>query len=391
MTKTGRNELCSCGSGKKHKRCCGAPGHQGQDANQRGQHNLSPEDFENGLSSLADYFDKFVASDNEGDELTAQAAWFDLLYEPGTEKGVPEDIFLPWLYFDVRFGKSDRTLSERFIKSEGFMKLRTEDRNAVRSMSSSCPAFYETVTHKPGVLVYRELGTGKEWKISDGDEEGMDESEEGDLQYIRLLGTPDRAFMFDAPWPVDNKLTENIEIVYEARWAEAKAETAGTMTQDVAFIEFNKGLSSFWAGYINEQVQISSDGEGTIQLFNTEGHILRFCEVVFTIKDEADFVRRLSAAKDFQYHEDSNLWVWTGLSGDNDEDSLYAAPDRADLSIKDTLFVGETNSKERAERLQKRVEEIAKAAVAFLRIVTKDIDSDGSGENKATPKGKKKR
>jgi hypothetical protein len=395
MAKPGRNEPCPCGSGKKYKNCCASavkPDTRDLEGTAIG---LSRDDYEEGLSLLSDYFDEFIGSDKDGEELTAQAAWFDLLYEPGTDKGVPEELFLPWLYFDIRFGKSEWTLCERFLKSPTASRLSAENREAVRQMSMSYQAFYETLASEPGILIYKELGTGKEWKITITDEEITDDFEEGDLIYVRLVGTPDNAFMFDVPWSVDNKLTEDIEILYLARWDEAKAEAAGTLSEEHAFKEFNKGLSSFWTGYINGQVQFGNDDLGAIQLLNTEGNILRFCEVTFTINQEADLLKRFSEAEDFDYHEDDDLWIWNGQSEEDHNrrmvSELYAPPDLADLSIKGNRLVGETNSRERADRLKNRIEQIAGTTASFEKVTATDVDSGDSDSHPKQPKKKKKR
>ena len=244
MTKTGRNEPCPCGSGKKYKRCCGSPENREHALAESRQESISPAEYDNALDHLLDYFDGFMDVDGEAEELFKQAAWFDLLYEPGTERGVPEGLFLPWLHFDLPFGESELTLSERFMRSSAFKNLSGATVEALRRMSASYASFYRTVDVKPDYLAFREFGTGREWRVV-AEEEDEDVFVVGDVQYMRLLGPPANAHMFDFPWLLEGDRMEAIEGFYEEQWRQAKADVEDTTTEEEVFVRFNKHLSSF--------------------------------------------------------------------------------------------------------------------------------------------------
>jgi hypothetical protein len=389
VTKTGRNEPCPCGSGKKYKRCCGSPENLEREALRDGSPSVSPEEYEAAFDLVADFLDDFMMSGKEAGILGEQLAWFDTLYEPGAEGGVPEGLLLPWLCFDLPFGKPERTLCERFMGTPEFSALAPGTAEAVRRLSVSYPAFYRTIAQGACWLSCRELGTGREWRVTAMDAEDLDLSVKGEVQYMRLAGPPGDAWLVDAPWLLDDDTADDIEEIYETRWSEAREESTDPSAEEV-FREFNKELSSFWAGYVNGQVEVLDDDEGLFRLLNTEGHVVRFCEVAFRINREAALFERLKAADDFQRGEESEFWTWVGRSDEEDE-YAYVPSDRGSLCVKDRRLLGDTNSKERADQLRERVEEVAGDAVEFETVKVTDLDLSDAGEDRPKRSGKNRR
>jgi hypothetical protein len=390
MTKIGRNENCPCGSGKKYKRCCGSPEKREEETSMSLPARVPPEEYETALELLTDYFDAFLKSDRESEALAGEAAWFDLLYEPGTASGVPESIFLLWLYLDVVFGESERTLCERFIDSPAFKDCSESLAEAVRRLSKSYPAFYRTDTMGSGFLYCRELGTGRKWQVTAGDEEELSLSVKGEVQYMRLAGPPDNACMVDSPWLLDDDMTDAARDLYEDRWAETRSASVDSADEEGAFRGFNKTLSAFWAGYINGQIEMPGDEEG-FRLLNTEGQAIRFCEVVFRIGQKSAFLEKMSEGKDFEYDGENEQWAWVGEP--EDEESSWAPSILADLSLRDDRLVGETNSEERALALRERLQEIVGDTVSFECINHSDVEllAPGNEEMLKSGKGKKRK
>jgi hypothetical protein len=375
MTKTGRNDLCLCGSGKKYKKCCGSVAAKGPATVRPTDITLSAYDYDDALEAVTDYFDKMPDGDEETDELKAQAAWFYLLYEPGTELGVPDSVFLPWLYFDIFIGSSKRTLAEKYMESSEFADLSATTQEAVRRLSASYPSFYRITNQGAASFVCRELGTHLEWTVTADDEDDLMMDGENELFHMRLLGSCDDAWIFDIPWRVDEEWAEGLEYLFEARWDDVQKTTSSLSDAALDFGKFNKTLSSFWIGYANGQIEIPPDEDG-FHLLNTEGHPLRFCEMIFRITNKSSLEAGLSECPDFEYHEDENLWVWTENIDEADEDMDFLAPEVADIHIDGKKLVCNANSKERIEHLRGRIEEIAPGTVVYEKIDVQELRLD---------------
>jgi hypothetical protein len=393
VTKTGRNEPCPCGSGKKYKKCCGSPENREQEAYWDGQRSISPDEYEDAFGFLADYFDTLMDSDKEAETLVEQAAWFDLLYEPGAEGGVPDSFFLPWLYLDVPFGKSEQTACERYMGTPKFNELPGRTAEAIRHMSVSYPAFYRTIGYESGFYWCMEMGTGRRWSVKAVNEDDLHLSDKGEVQYMRLAGPSDDACVIDVPWLLDDETAKEIEELFEVRWAETREDVQDSTGEEEAFRQFNKQLSSFWIGYINGQIDVSEGDEGTegaFRFLNTEGHVVRLCEVVFKINRKETLSERLNIAADFVRDEEDEYWQWVRGSVE-DEELPYTPSPLADLYVKRGRLVGETNSKERADRLKERLEELTGNAVSFKGIAVTNLDLSDDGTDNTKPQRNKKR
>ena len=83
VAEPGRNTPCPCGSGLKYKRCCA----QG----------FTDEDVERGLEALV----RLVGSWHGVDDIPWEAFYGPQGRPPGP-KSIEDDVYLDWLYFDVR-------------------------------------------------------------------------------------------------------------------------------------------------------------------------------------------------------------------------------------------------------------------------------------------------
>jgi len=391
MTKTGRNELCHCGSGKKFKKCCGPVASRNSNSFNNSNYVISSDEYDNALDVVAEYYDGLSDHDDETDELRAQAAWFYLLYEPGTELGVPDSVFLPWLYFDVFFRSSKQTLSEKLIESPVFATLPTRTQAAINHFAESYPAFYKIVSSDSGTYVCKEIGTNRNWTVLIDEGDDLLIGNKDDLLYMRLLGSYDHARVFDAPWPISDESADSIENLVEARWAHAFAEGGTPSDEKKEFRIFNKTLSSFWVGYINGQIELSlEDDDDHFHLLNTEGHALKFCEVVFSITRKEELIASLTESEDFEYHDDDGIWIWTDMDEECDEYEDFLAPDIADLHIEGNKLVCNANSIERIERSRIRIEDIAGNAVSYEKIETQELNYNALEMDEPKPKEEKK-
>jgi len=109
--KVGRNDPCPCGSGKKYKKCCG--GKEEMDFS-------LPEELRTGtlldeyivlMQAVATYGQSLIELDQDSKELKKAGDSFEKEFQPGTPVGVPDSLYMSWLYFDLRFGRTKHCLT----------------------------------------------------------------------------------------------------------------------------------------------------------------------------------------------------------------------------------------------------------------------------------------
>lgn len=121
-------------------------------------------------------------------------------FNPGEKNGMPSSMFVSWLYFDFRFGKTKKTVCERFIASEYFENLTDEDKILIWHMSTSYNAFYEITENSEKKVTFKELCTNQIFhaiKLNQPFEESFDT---GAIWYERFLGTHEKAYMYTPPF-----------------------------------------------------------------------------------------------------------------------------------------------------------------------------------------------
>jgi hypothetical protein len=147
-------------------------------------------------------------------ELWKATNYLEENFNPGEENGMPNSMFVSWLYFDFRFGKSQKTVCERFIASNYFESLNDEDKILIWHMSSSYNAFYDVMRTSKSKVTFKELYNNQIFhaiKLNQLFEESLDV---GEILYERFLGTSEKAYMYTPPFIYPStmklKLTEAI-------------------------------------------------------------------------------------------------------------------------------------------------------------------------------------
>jgi CheY-like chemotaxis protein len=152
--KPGRNDPCPCGSGKKYKKCCGRE-------SPPSDRTILPDDQRTG-TPMDDYFvllpflaiheQKIIQFDPDGPELKKARKNYEKRYRPGKDGGLMDSHYMSWLYFDLRFGKSRRTIVERVLDDPLTAKLSEPGPTCLRHMAASYATFYEVIDDGPDVL-----------------------------------------------------------------------------------------------------------------------------------------------------------------------------------------------------------------------------------------------
>ena len=365
--KIGRNEPCPCGSGKKYKKCCGRESLPRDLIIPEDQLTGTPMDeYFRLLPLLALHEERLARFEADGRELKKARTDYEKRYRPGAEDGLLDSHFMSWLYFDLRFGKSRRTLVERVIDEPQLKGLCEPGPTLLRHMAESYATFYEVIDVDPDTLLLEELGTGKSWRVFFYRELLDLTAEKGEVWYTRLLGPPDRSLSYTSPYVYVREARGRFKRGVDAHAKDfLKSPLSIGVPADRLFAESQKESALFWAEYIHVSKNApagmrapaafgpSGEFARLPDIVNTDGDDIVFTEMHFRVEDEAAVRRKLAGLKSFIHDQDEESWYWLKAPS-------RAFPDepRAELGVfrfKNGRLVAETNSRQRASRLEAKL------------------------------------
>ncbi len=357
--KKGQGNLFHPGNGRRDDRRCGTGGGGTPPAG------LS-EDLRTGtpldryqalIPVVKTHYEYLVKFEKEGTELRRAAKAFEEAYAPGTEKGVPQSMYLPWLYFDLTFGASGKTVIGDYLESRFARELAEPGPTLLRRMADSYSSFYAVKEVHPDCILFEELGTSEEWKVYRMNEPFEEEISPSDLWYVRFLGPRGGAYMFSAPYLLDPALRQDVERAVLLQ-ADEFGKERPELGKAEAFRLACKAFLPFWAEYF-----VYGDGEDEFPLlYNTDGEAIRFCTLTFEILDRQKVLGRLSTVKDFE-EEGAGSWTWfkKGKGGKGGLETVTLGTVRA----RRKYLTAETNSEERAVRLLRKLKRLLADGVSF--------------------------
>ncbi|MFA6636498.1 MAG: SEC-C metal-binding domain-containing protein [Candidatus Omnitrophota bacterium] len=366
--KTGRNDPCPCGSGKKFKKCCGADipraareifAPMPEDMKTNTKLDLYMEAFR----MLLFYAESCKKDPKHGTVLRKISREFEELYKPGQEGGLTDSFYMNWFVLDNRFGVEQHTATERFLQEDMCRDLDDELKEAFFGLSESYATCHQIKETRSESIVFEEIGTGRLWtvnRIGDPDEK---DAFPGDIWHARFVGPSDDAYCFGQPYLFEKSAKKNFSEIVENVINSFK-EYASTRS-----IEFSmprdafKSGAIFWAGYLHKSMMFASEqAPGDISepkerrpaLCNTDGDKIRFCKVIFNILEKQGIASGLSRMRGLEEEEkDKDRWVWTKKG--NRRMKSWENTLLGHVSIRGDELVGEVNSLERALRLKNKL------------------------------------
>jgi hypothetical protein len=377
--KVGRNDPCPCGSGKKYKKCCGS----GEEMDF-----CLPEELRTGtdldeymmlVQGVGVYAQSLMQFDQDGKELKKATDYFEKEFRPGTPLGVPDSLYMSWLHFDLRFGRTQQTVCERFLDLLIMRKLREPGPTFLRHMRDSYVTFYQVRSVDREWILFEELGTGNTWRVHRVNEPEEVETTKGDIWYVRFVGTPADAYIFSAPYVFPPESRGDFEKATKKQIDVFAGTAEKHVTEPDLFRESCRASLPFWARYFIEgeglgEFDVQEDSAVTMpEIRNTDGDLLRFCKAFFTIKVRDGLEERISSVRGFDYDERNKIWVW-GRKG-NKMLGSFESTTLGTVSIKRKYLVAETNSEERASRLIEKLKKALKEHVSFEKMNVRDLDS----------------
>ncbi len=182
--------------------------------------------------------------------LTEASGDFQRKFKIGQPGGLTDGLFMTWLHLDFRFGKTQETICERFLQEQG-SKLNHPGPTCLRHLADSYCTLYQLKSYRDERIVFEEIMTGKEWTIIRVNEPFELKVVPGNIWYVRLVGTPEQAFVFIAPFifPAEAKddLVKLVRVMrkdYEAYVQKTK------MAPENIFKNFSKASLMAWAEYL---------------------------------------------------------------------------------------------------------------------------------------------
>lgn len=375
----GRNDPCPCGSGKKYKKCC-LPRDE-----QIAREILSADLLETGtlLDDYALLFRTIVVYGqgqmNYGpyaEVLQSEYERFEKHFQPGLYSDISDGLFLTWFYLDYRHGKDQKTLGERFIE-EGFpRKLVDPGPRLVRDVVESYCTFYEILEVREEDLVLLEISTGRRWRAWRNGEALEQNPQVGELWYTRLVGTPEEAWFFMAPYVYPQEAGPWISRTLEdhkrnfSRYCGVPPEN---FTQK-EFRDMAKASVQFWAGVFSNNPLPPRQAEIAAQLpelVNTDNEPLLFSKIFFTILNREALEKKLGSLSGIEFLPENRMWMWSRK--EKRRGKILSATVLGTLRIENDRLVAETNSLERALKLKSKLIKSCKQWLAYEKIESRDF------------------
>jgi hypothetical protein len=326
------------------------------------------------------YYHGLVEFDNERRDLKRAIKDFEKDFQPGTEQGICDSLFVPWYLFDLRFGKSGKTVCERFLEDSSMKKVGEPAFSLIRHMSESYATFYEVIDVSKERIRFFEFGTSTTWNVNRIHDPNGAEIEKGEIWYTRFVGPADNAFEFSAPYIFDSDAREEFSKAIGLQIENTKKILGELIGHNKLFRESCKSYLPAWADYILDSVEYFDEempddefpGPPIPKLLNTDGEVMRFCKIVFKIINEDGVKSALTSLKGFDYDKRNKTWIW--FKKGNKQISSFSTTSLGTITIKRGKLIGETNSEERAEKLVKKLKKELQGFVAFEKIEVKDFD-----------------
>jgi len=380
--KPGRNDPCPCGSKKKYKKCCGINQQQGgyvqtpeswfPDSQRTG---TLWDDYMDVIPFVVMYGNKVMNFDEDGPEFKKLVSDFEKQFNPGEKGGITDSFFMSWMHFDLRFGISLETVSERLLSDPMISDLMEPGPSYIRHLSESYLTFYEIIssTLRPDITTVRELGTGKNFSVLHVRELFEIDPEPGEIFFARRVGLPEKSIFYTTPYVYDPGIQAQFK---RAVLAQEKDFMKGPRTElfpaDRQFAESQKEAAPFWAFYILQGDKPNLSQIPDFDLATTDGEEFVLNEIHFRIKDEAALRKRLSVLRSFQFDKKDDSWTWLKSKRRKYPDASRTV--LGNFSIQGDRLIAETNSRERAFRLRLKLKEHLGSLIAYEKMLYRDLN-----------------
>jgi hypothetical protein len=331
--KSGRNDPCPCGSGKKYKKCCLSSTYTA-----KGKEDSIRERL---VQDLLEFFRK--NHDDSFDDAYPEF-WEDFNPEEHLDENTlpMADInFWEWIVHDYLIDdENKKSLIDFFMESN--KKLSSDEHRVLMMMKHSIISLYEVQEVFPGKgLILKDLLLGGEYDVSEKAATGS--LRKWDTFATRLLHIDGKYIMSGAVYPYQVKLKEGILEDINAEFEDYRLDYP-----EAALDEFLKENSWLFNFYWYDMIQ----NPAPLNLATTTGEPFLFSKAVFEIVDKSSGMSSLQKIKGFEQDEDDFVWL-------DKQKKEGSATVLGNVEIKGNKLILSCNSKKRLEKGKKLILENA--------------------------------
>lgn len=373
--KTGRNDPCECGSGKKYKKCC-LPTHSANvvaaDFGWRKLRQLEGAVFDNHLipyvtQTLPKAILKAAAEDFMPEELP-EAMEEELLFT---------HFFMPWLLFNwiplddfgVTQFEAEKTIAQNYMKSHE-RKLTGVERRFINAMNSTYYSFYtvlEVAFEK--ALTVKDILLGTQHTLKE--RQGTHQIKRGDILFSRIL-TLDNQSIFVGMAPFIIPVDYHNNLIDFRQWLIEENEN-NTLSATVIREESATELLDYFFEIMNAVYN-----KPLPTLVNTDGELIVFSKSYFTLtiapeealnqllpltlsKDPEKFLQAADREASGAIKRIEVPWLTKGNKQHNDWENTVIGH----ITLEDDRLILATNSEKRTQQGKQLLSQYLGDAVCF--------------------------
>jgi len=361
-TKPGRNDPCSCGSGKKYKHCCLA-------------NTVSADVFWSSVNSENhELTELLMAFADERFAPNIEDAWEDFHfgvtdsdYAPGNDI---ETIFMPYFLYrwrdpselDIGDTWQPGTIATSFLKERG--RTLTQMQTQLLFLCMHHPiTFYDVLESRPGQgMLLREIFTGREYDIRE--RSASRTLNAGDILYAQMSPLEGLTTMaFSAPWPIPPRMKSMIvaqRVVLQSFGRKRKKPRAFS-TDDL--LDFEEDFRELYLEILDRMY-------APPVLQNTDGEPLEMHTMTFELRlSPADAFNRLApllsgvrekedvlAENEEGASDEPGTIAFAWYKKGNKKMKSWDNTILGHLKLSPGLLVADVNSRRRSERLRREIE-----------------------------------
>jgi hypothetical protein len=360
--KLGRNDLCSCGSGKKYKHCCLA-------------NTVSADAFWSSANSASHELTKLlIAFAYERFAPDIEDAWEDFHfgvtdsdYAPGNDF---ETIFMPYFLYrwrDLMDPDSGDTwqpgiIATSFLEEKG--RTLTQMQTQLLFLCMHQPiTFYDVLESRPGQgMLLRETFTGREYDVRE--RSASRTLNAGDILYAQMSPVEGLTTMaFSAPWPIPPRMKSMIVAQRVMLQSIGKKRKKPRVFSTDDLLEFEEDFRELYLEIVDRlsapPVLQNTDGEPL------EMHTMKF-ELRLSPADAFDLLAPLLAGvrekedvlaeNEYGASDEPGTIAFAWYKKGNKKMKSWDNTILGHLKLSPGLLVADVNSRTRAEKLRREIE-----------------------------------
>lgn len=296
--KTGRNDPCPCGSGKKFKHCCLVKSSTPETGVPSDTHNiLSIESHQ--YSGLVERLVDFM--DRPGNSQDIKKAMMDFLPDGPYNKleaDWAQQVFHPW-YMHFRPDENDETLNERFLRKHRY-SLSPAERELLDAMGRERFRLMEIREVRPNVgLTLQDLHSGEVFEV-------RERSASQTLIPWDIILTRLRRFS------THNELDMAVPLVRMAKMPILNliAETVGSARSVDRELAIHYLMTFGMAPVFSHVIMLNRESARPPQMYNTDGDEIVICTARYSVMDIDAARDALCRHRSFRGNDSGNGFTW---------------------------------------------------------------------------------